>query len=74
MWAFWRNIGVGFFTDVGNETDTESYSYDPQPALSGIHSYDFRHDIYGLKKNFVFLSIKFNFHLIAKEQMHSTRL
>ena len=47
---FWN---FDFLTYEGNETDTESYSYDPQPSMSGIHSYDFRHDIYGLKKNFV---------------------
>ena len=55
MWAFLRNIG-GLSSDEGNETDTESYSFEPQPSLSGIHSYDFRHDTYELKnsKNFVF--------------------
>ena len=53
---FWN---FDFLTYEGNETDTESYSYDPQPSFSGIHSYDFRHDIYGLKKKNCVLSMKF---------------
>ena len=61
--------GFFFFTDEGNETDTESYSYDPQPSMSGIHSYDFRHDIIWIEEKFCFLSMKFNFHLIAKEHI-----
>ena len=48
---FWGILEFWFFiTDEGNERETGSYSYDPQPSLSGIHSYDFRHDIYGFKK------------------------